>query len=69
MMYVSGVGSVNERHMCALYYGKTSGFEIIHGLLDKVMQLLNVPKDPASGYCIQPVEGRNHAFYLNIFCY
>ncbi|KAK7601663.1 hypothetical protein V9T40_009104 [Parthenolecanium corni] len=52
----AGVRSVNERHICALYYGKTSGFEIIHGLLNKVMQLLNVPKDSATGYCIRPLE-------------
>jgi phenylalanyl-tRNA synthetase beta chain len=31
----------NERHLCATYTGKTSGFEIIHGLLDRVMTMLN----------------------------
>lgn len=34
----------NERHLAALYYGKqTSGFEVIHGLLDRVMQVLEYP--------------------------
>jgi phenylalanyl-tRNA synthetase beta chain len=30
----------NERHWAAAYYGKTSGFEVIHGLLDRVMSML-----------------------------
>ena len=38
-------GCRNERHMSALIYSKTgSGFEIIHGLLDRVMELLEVPR-------------------------
>ncbi|EFO22258.1 phenylalanyl-tRNA synthetase [Loa loa] len=36
------VGARNERRLCALYCSKSSGFEIIHGLLDRVMQLLGV---------------------------
>jgi len=31
------VGATNKRNLCALYCGHTSGFEIIHGLLDSVM--------------------------------
>jgi len=37
-----GVGARNRRHMCAVFYNKTPGFEVIHGLLDRVMQLLSV---------------------------
>jgi len=37
------VGAQNKRHLCALYCGPTSGFEVIHGLLDTVMIALNVP--------------------------
>merc|ERR1711872_649710 len=37
------VGARNERHACAVYYNKSPGFEIIHGLLDRLMQLLEVP--------------------------
>lgn len=38
------VGARNERHLAAVYYGKqTSGFEIIHGLLDRIMQVLDTP--------------------------
>jgi phenylalanyl-tRNA synthetase beta chain len=32
----------NERHWAAAYYGKTSGFEMVHGLLDRVMTMLRV---------------------------
>ncbi|OQR74767.1 putative phenylalanine--tRNA ligase beta subunit-like [Tropilaelaps mercedesae] len=37
------VGAKNQRNLCAVYYGKVSGFELIHGLLDRVMCVLNVP--------------------------
>ena len=30
----------NERHFAAAWYGKTSGFEVVHGLLDHVMAML-----------------------------
>lgn len=32
----------NERRWSAAYYGKTSGFEVVHGLLDRVMTMLRV---------------------------
>lgn len=32
--------SRNERHFAVAWYGKTSGFEIVHGLLDRVMAML-----------------------------
>lgn len=32
--------SRNERHFAAAWYGKTSGFEIIHGLMDRIMLML-----------------------------
>lgn len=37
------VGAQNKRHLCALFSGHTSGFEVIHGLLDTIMIALNVP--------------------------
>ncbi|XP_064610852.1 phenylalanine--tRNA ligase beta subunit-like [Liolophura sinensis] len=37
------VGARNERRLCAVNYNKTSGFEVIHGLLDRILQLLEVP--------------------------
>ncbi|KAI1261899.1 phenylalanyl-tRNA synthetase [Xylariaceae sp. FL1019] len=30
----------NERHFSAAFYGKTSGFEVVHGLLDRIMLML-----------------------------
>lgn len=32
--------SRNERHFAAAWYGKTSGFEVVHGLLDRIMAML-----------------------------
>ncbi|KAF3922810.1 hypothetical protein ABW21_db0202231 [Orbilia brochopaga] len=32
--------SRNERHLAAAWCGKTSGFEVVHGLLDRVMAML-----------------------------
>lgn len=33
--------SRNERHFAAAYCGKTSGFEVVHGLLDRLMLILS----------------------------
>ncbi|TLS23965.1 hypothetical protein PpBr36_08266 [Pyricularia pennisetigena] len=33
----------NVRHWAAAYCGTTSGFEIVHGLLDRIMSMLRVP--------------------------
>lgn len=32
--------SRNEKHFAAAWYGKTSGFEIVHGLLDRILLML-----------------------------
>ncbi len=42
----SDVGARNERHVGALYSGPTAGFEVIHGLVDRIMALLEVPARP-----------------------
>ena len=34
----------NERHMAAIYSNKAAGFEVVHGLLDKLMMMLGVPR-------------------------
>uniref|UniRef100_F1KZG8 Phenylalanine--tRNA ligase beta subunit n=1 Tax=Ascaris suum TaxID=6253 RepID=F1KZG8_ASCSU len=62
----SEVGARNERRLSAVYYSKTPGFEIIHGLLDRVMQLLGVKwtKD-GSGYYL---EGKDDCSYLDGRC-
>uniref|UniRef100_A0A8C0V9A4 Phenylalanine--tRNA ligase beta subunit n=1 Tax=Cyanistes caeruleus TaxID=156563 RepID=A0A8C0V9A4_CYACU len=51
------VGARNYRHLCAIYYNKSPGFEIIHGLLDRVMQVLEVPPSEENGYTIKAAEG------------
>jgi phenylalanyl-tRNA synthetase beta chain len=46
------VGASNQRRLCAVFYGKRSGFEDIHGLIDRLMLVLaarptHVPNAPA----------------------
>ncbi|KAM7363983.1 phenylalanine--tRNA ligase beta subunit [Cochliomyia hominivorax] len=55
------VGARNERRLCAVNCNKTAGFEVVHGLLDRVMQLLEVPWKSANskvshGYYLQATE-------------
>lgn len=57
----SDVGARNYRHLCAVYYNKNPGFEVIHGLLDRIMQLLDVPHSEKKGYVIRASEGRKLA--------
>ena len=53
------VGARNNRHLCAVYCNKSDGFEIIHGLLDRILQVLEIPwtadKDD-NGYYLRAVE-------------
>ncbi|KAL6268768.1 hypothetical protein P5V15_001893 [Pogonomyrmex californicus] len=37
------VGARNNRRLCAVYANKSAGFEIIHGLVDRILLLLDVP--------------------------
>ena len=65
----------NYRRLCAVYVDRKAGFEIVHGLLDRVMQVLGVPflqtesGDGAYGYYIKQVDedtylpGRGAAVY------
>ncbi|KAI4799288.1 hypothetical protein KUCAC02_017024 [Chaenocephalus aceratus] len=50
------VGARNSRRFCAVYYNKSPGFEVIHGLLDRTMQLLEVKSERGDGYHIQAAE-------------
>ncbi|KAK4483870.1 hypothetical protein RD792_011079, partial [Penstemon davidsonii] len=50
------VGASNRRHLAALYCGATSGFELIHGLVDRIMEVTGTPfvsPGDKSGYYIQ----------------
>jgi len=40
------VGARNERRFCAVHCSKTPGFEVIHGLLDRAMLILNQTPTP-----------------------
>ena len=42
------IGARNERHFVALYASHTSSFEVIHGLVDRIMALTQIL--PESGY-------------------
>ena len=56
----SDVGACNCRRLLALQSGTRAGFEVVHGLLDRVMEVLRVPADPLTGYWTQaapPQEG------------
>jgi phenylalanyl-tRNA synthetase beta chain len=59
--------SRNERHFAAAIMGKTSGFEQVHGLLDRLMLMLRstfitrengLKNDQLEGYWIEEVDGR-----------
>ncbi|KAF5307329.1 hypothetical protein FQR65_LT07046 [Abscondita terminalis] len=53
------VGARNERRICAINCNKTAGFEVVHGLLDRVMVLLEVPWNPkhgSTGYYLRAFE-------------
>uniref|UniRef100_A0A4W5RKV9 Phenylalanine--tRNA ligase beta subunit n=1 Tax=Hucho hucho TaxID=62062 RepID=A0A4W5RKV9_9TELE len=50
------VGARNNRRLCAVYYNKSPGFEVIHGLMDRVMQLLEVKPGQGNGYHIQAAD-------------
>uniref|UniRef100_UPI00358E766A phenylalanine--tRNA ligase beta subunit-like n=1 Tax=Myxine glutinosa TaxID=7769 RepID=UPI00358E766A len=51
------VGSRNERRLCALFCARTSAFEAVHGLLDRVMQLLSTqPGCKPDEYHIRPAH-------------
>lgn len=54
--------SRNERHFCAAICGKTSGFEVVHGLLDRVMAMLSAEVavtglEEGDGYWIEQTDG------------
>jgi phenylalanyl-tRNA synthetase beta chain len=55
------VGARNERRLCLLYYGVTSGFELVHGVLDRLMQVLDIEAcspHEHHGYYIEPSNSK-----------
>ncbi|ELT99894.1 hypothetical protein CAPTEDRAFT_158835 [Capitella teleta] len=53
------VGARNERRLVAVYYNKSSGFEVIQGLLDRVLQLLQIPFNQ-SGYFLRATQDASY---------
>jgi phenylalanyl-tRNA synthetase beta chain len=55
--------SRNMKHAAAVWCNKTAGFEMVHGLLDRIMQMLDVPfigKEGSTeqcGYYIKECQG------------
>ena len=53
----------NVRHAAAVWCNKTAGFEVVHGMLDRAMQMLEVPriastdKKALTGYYIKERDG------------
>ncbi|XP_054003231.1 phenylalanine--tRNA ligase beta subunit [Hylaeus anthracinus] len=68
------VGARNKRHLCAVYCNKSDGFEIIHGLLDRMLQVLEIPwsvGENSDGYYLRAIN--DPTFFphrcAEIYCY
>ena len=72
--------SRNERHFAAAWYGKSSGFEVVHGLMDRVMLMLknafvigeeglNAKGAEQAAYWIDEVDGEFeiHKFGISVY--
>ena len=55
----NGVPARNQRRLAAVYCSTTSGFEIIHGLVNRVMEVLGIPFTQGSkmGYSLSQSKG------------
>jgi phenylalanyl-tRNA synthetase beta chain len=49
-------GAINRRRLCVGYYNDAANFEVVHGLLDRIMLWLDVPHHSAQpgGYRMRP---------------
>ena len=57
------VGAKNRRKICAVYAGPTSGFEIIHGLVDRIMTLCEVA--PEQAYIDNSAKGPEEKYRIS----
>jgi len=63
----------NYRRLCGLYMDRKAGFEVAHGLLDRIMQVLGVPflkssqAEGSYGYYIQGADGMYQIFFKHTF--
>lgn len=72
----------NIRHAGAVWCNKTAGFEVVHGLLDRAMKMLEVPRIQSSdtaathGYYLKESDGETfvlqsvttHPFQTQLIC-
>lgn len=55
----------NVRHAAAVWCNKTAGFEVVHGMLDRAMKMLEVPRigsgdlNAETGYYIKEISGKH----------
>ena len=49
------VGARNQRNLAVVFYNKQAGFEIVHGVLDRIMQLLETQWK--NGYHLEHIDG------------
>lgn len=57
------VGARNARRVCAVYAGPTSGFEVIHGLVDRIMTLTEVA--PEAEYMAHSAKSDEEKFRVS----
>ena len=50
------VGARNQRKLAVMHLSKTPGFEVVHGILDRIMKVMGVAFE-ATGYQISPHKG------------
>ncbi|XP_018580041.1 phenylalanine--tRNA ligase beta subunit [Anoplophora glabripennis] len=58
------VGARNERRICAVNCNRNAGFEIVHGLLDKIMLLFEVPWSPTKNSVGYYLKAANDPTYF-----
>lgn len=51
------VGARNSRRLLVLYSSTKAGFEMVHGALDRLMEVLGVPAERTQGYTTEAHEG------------
>lgn len=51
------VGARNERRICVVNCNKNAGFEVVHGILDRMMQALGTSWNKETGYCLESTDG------------
>ena len=51
------IGARNERRLAVVYYNKQAGFEIAHGVVDRIMQVLDIKWK--TGYSLKHINGIN----------